>query len=252
MIYSAQQFKKMKNKRSIAMLTAYTFPVAKHLEESGIKVLLVGDTVGMVEMGFVKTTSISLDNMQYHIEAVRRGAPNTHIIGDMPFQSYQNPKQALSSAKALLSAGANSVKLEGACCDEISYLVNHKIDVVGHIGLTPQTATSFKQVGQSEEEFNILFKQACHIVSAGCFMLVLEHMPDLLARKITQAVEVPTIGIGAGPFCNGQVAVINDILGLGDKWPPFSKQYIYLGQQIENIAKQYQQDVADLTLIEES
>ena len=246
-IYSAQQFKKMKNKKAIAMLTAYTYPVAKHLENAGICILLVGDSVGMVEMGFTNTTYITLDHMQYHIQAVRRGAPNTHIIGDMPFESYQNPKQALSSAKALLKAGANSVKLEGACCEEIAYLVKHGIDVVGHTGLTPQTAKSYKQVGRSQTEFQEIFQQAINIVEAGCFMLVLEHMPDRLAKQITQTVDVPTIGIGAGSSCNGQVAVINDVLGLGTKWPPFSKQYSYFGNQIEHIAKQFKKDVSHIT-----
>jgi 3-methyl-2-oxobutanoate hydroxymethyltransferase len=244
---TAASLKGLKGIKPIAMLTAYTTPVARALEQAGVPVLLVGDTVGMVEMGFDSTRHVTIDHMRYHIGAVRRGAPQTFIIGDFPYESDSDPDTALRSARLLIEAGADSVKIEGAKCEVIEHLVSHGIDVVGHTGLTPQTSVNFKQVGRTEAEAARVLDEAMRIAGAGAFMLVLEHIPDALAERITNAVAVPTIGIGAGPACDGQVLVINDALGLGERWPPFSRQYAQMSQTILDVAKQIVRDVEGKT-----
>jgi 3-methyl-2-oxobutanoate hydroxymethyltransferase len=246
---TARALEQMKGSVPIPMLTAYTTPVARSLERAGIPVLLVGDTVGMVEMGFDSTRHTTLEHMQYHIGAVRRGAPHTHIIGDLPFNTYTSPEVALNSARALLEAGADSVKLEGPQLEVITHLVSSGIDVVGHTGLTPQTSGDFKQVGRTADDARRVFDEAVNIAAAGAFLVVLEHIPAGLGGQITRAIAVPTIGIGAGGACDGQVLVINDAIGLGDYWPPFSRQYAYLGKTITDVATAFMQEVNEGTFV---
>jgi 3-methyl-2-oxobutanoate hydroxymethyltransferase len=246
---SAQSLRQMKAVKPIPMLTAYTAPVARSLERAGIPVILVGDTVGMVEMGFDSTRHTTVEHMQYHVGAVRRGAPATHIIGDLPYNSYIDAEVGLKSARALLDAGADSVKLEGPQFDVIAHLAANGIDVVGHTGLTPQTSKDFKQVGKSETEARRVLADAVGIAEAGAFMVVLEHIPASLAEQITMTLAVPTIGIGAGAACDGQVLVINDALGLGDYWPPFSRQYAYVGKTIVHVAESFISEVNDGTFV---
>ncbi|ASK34657.1 3-methyl-2-oxobutanoate hydroxymethyltransferase [Alcanivorax sp. N3-2A] len=236
-------FTMMKGSQPITMLTAYTCPVARGLQQAGVPVLLVGDTVGMVEMGFDSTRQVTLEHMEYHIGAVRRGAPDTHIIGDLPYRTDRDPDTALASARRLLAAGADSVKLEGDKYAVIAHLVANGIDVVGHTGLLPQTAKGFAKVGRSAEDAQRIREEAQGIQDAGAFMLVMEHMPYDLAGEITAALRIPTIGIGAGPDCDGQVLVINDALGLGDYWPPFSKQYARVSDSIADVAKAFSREV---------
>lgn len=233
----------MKSKAPIPMLTAYTTPVARCLEQAAIPVILVGDTVGMVEMGFDSTRHVTVEHMEYHIGAVRRGAGNTHIIGDLPYDSDRDPTTALHNAKRLLTAGADSIKLEGPKYEVIRHLSANGIDVVGHTGLTPQTSDGFKQVGREAADAERILEEARGIADAGAFMLVLEHIPDALGASVTQAVNIPTIGIGAGPSCDGQVLVINDAIGMGDRWPPFSRQYAYTGKIIVDCAATYARQV---------
>lgn len=241
------EFLNMKSDKPIAMLTAYTTPVARCLEEAGIPIILVGDTVGMVEMGYDSTQSVTLEHIKYHIGAVRRGAPNTHIIGDLPYKSDFDKESALTNAKQLIEAGADSVKLEGPKYDIIKHLVKNDISVVGHTGLTPQTAKNFKQVGQSSTEAKKILDEAKGIEKAGAFLIVLEHIPNELGRRITKNLSIPTIGIGAGSQCDGQVLVINDAIGLGDTWPPFSKQYAHVNKTILSAAKEYKNEVENGT-----
>lgn len=240
---SAAMLRQMKSATPIAVLTAYTTPVARCLERAGVSAILVGDTVGVVEMGFESTRCVTIEHMQYHVGAVRRGASETHVIGDLPFSCDRDPETALASSRLLLAAGADSVKLEGPKYDVIRHLVDHGIDVVGHTGLTPQTAANFKQVGRDAVSAQRVLDEAIGIAEAGAFMMVLEHIPEALAQTITQTVTTPTIGIGAGPMCDGQVVVINDALGLGDRWPPFSRQYAHLGATITDAARTYVQEV---------
>lgn len=241
-----QQFIALKRNRPIPMLTAYTCPVARSIEEAGIPVILVGDTVGMVEMGFDSTRDVTIEHMEYHIGAVRRGAKNTHIIGDLPYGTDKDPETALQNARRLIQAGAGSVKLEGPNTQVITYLVNHRIPVVGHTGLLPQTASNFKQVGRTSQDANRIMNEAHAIESAGAFMVVLEHIPYSLAGEITKVLSIPTIGIGAGPDCDGQVLVINDALGLGDYWPPFSKQYAYVSKTVLQVATEFSEEVKSM------
>jgi len=239
----ATEFIQMKGVTPIAMLTAYTTPVARAIEEAGVPIILIGDTVGMVEMGFESTRDVTMEHMEYHVAAVRRGAQKTHLIGDLPYLADRNPEAALANAKRLVSAGADSIKLEGPKTKVISHLVNNGISVVGHTGLTPQTAKNFKKVGNTSIEANIILSDALAIQDAGAFMIVLEHIPYSLGRSITQSLNVPTIGIGAGPDCDGQVLVINDALGMGDYWPPFSKQYAHTSRTIIKVAKEFSSEV---------
>ena len=239
----SRSLKSMKARTPISMLTAYTCPVARCIERAGIPVILVGDTLGMVEMGHSTTREVTMDHMVYHISAVRRGAPQTHIIGDMPYNSDNDPDSALQNARLLIEAGADSIKLEGPKYDVIERIIAAGIDVVGHTGLTPQTSVNFKQVGNKAAEAERILQDAAGIAGAGVFMLVLEHIPSQLARDISAAVDVPTIGIGAGPHCDGQVLVINDAIGMGDYWPPFSKQYAHVGEIIEKVATDFRQEV---------
>jgi 3-methyl-2-oxobutanoate hydroxymethyltransferase len=242
---TAESLRRMKSAHPIPMLTAYTTPIARSLEKAGVPVLLVGDTVGMVEMGFDSTREVTLEHMCYHVGAVRRGAPSTHIVGDLPYGSDHDSGTALQSARSLLEAGADSVKLEGPKLDVIKHLVTNGVDVVGHTGLTPQTSADFRQVGREVEDAARIRGEASAIAAAGAFMLVLEHIPDTLAETITGEIPVPTIGIGAGPSCDGQVLVINDAIGLGDKWPPFSRQYAYVGDTIVEAAETFVREVRE-------
>jgi 3-methyl-2-oxobutanoate hydroxymethyltransferase len=240
---SATDLRGMKGVTPIPMLTAYTCPVARNIEQAGVPVILVGDTVGMVEMGFDSTREVTIEHMEYHVGAVRRGAANTHIIADLPYMTDKDPESAIVAAQRLIGAGADSVKLEGPKLDVISFLVENGIPVVGHTGLTPQTATNFKKVGNTSTEAKRIADEAVAIQDAGAFMVVLEHIPYSLAGSISQSLQVPTIGIGAGPDCDGQVLVINDALGLGDYWPPFSKQYAHVSQVIYKVAKEFASEV---------
>lgn len=243
MAIAANELRRMKGQTLIPMLTAYTSPIARCLERAGIPVILVGDSVAMVELGMPTTRDMTIDQMCYHTAAVRRGAPNTHVIGDLPYLADANLDLALGSSRLLLGAGADSVKLEGPKLDVIAHLVAHDIAVVGHTGLTPQTATTFKQVGRDRQDADRILNEAIGIAQAGAFMLVIEHTPLELADEITRAIDIPTIGIGAGSGCDGQVMVINDIIGLGEYWPPFSKQYAYLSDTIREVAVRYAEDV---------
>lgn len=245
MKHSAESLRHMKSVAQIPILTAYTTPVARSLEKAGIPVLLVGDTVGMVEMGFDSTRHVTLQHMEYHIGAVRRGAAHTHVIGDLPYNSDADVDIALESAQQLIDAGADSVKLEGPKHDVIRHLIAHGVAVVGHTGLTPQTATNFKQVGRETGDAERVLAEAAGIAEAGAFLVVLEHIPEALAGTITRSIGVPTIGIGAGSECDGQVLVINDAIGLGEKWPSFSRQYAHVGDTITAAAVEFAREVKE-------
>jgi 3-methyl-2-oxobutanoate hydroxymethyltransferase len=196
-------------------------------------------------LGFDSPRLVTIYHLCYHFGGGRRGAPDTHLIGDLPYDSDRDPPTALASARRLLQSGADSVKLEGPKLDVIRHLVASGIDVVGHTGLTPQTALSFAQVGRGTADAQRVFAEAAGIAAAGAFMLVLEHIPDELAQRITAALDVPTIGIGAGAACDGQVLVINDAVGLGERWPPFSRQYAYAGRLIVEAATSFAQQVRE-------
>lgn len=235
----------------IAMLTAYDWPTALLLDRAGIEILLVGDSVGNNILGYSDTIPVTMDEMIHHTKAVRRGVKRALLVGDMPFLSYQiSAEQALSNAgRFLKEGGAEAVKLEGGAemADIISLLVRRGIPVMGHIGLTPQRAAQLgglKVQGRDEETAQRLLNDAKALEEVGVFSLVLEAVPWALARLITERVKIPTIGIGAGPYCDGQVLVVTDMIGLSlGISPKFSKRYTNIAEQIEQAARAFLSDV---------
>lgn len=241
---------RMKNKEKITMLTAYDYPSARWVEEAGIDMILVGDSLGMVVLGYDSTVPVSIEEILHHTKAVRRGAPHTFITADMPFMSYATPEQALLNAGRLIKeGGADAVKLEGGefYASTVELLTKTGIPVVGHIGLTPQTAGQlggFKVQGKDLESVHKLQKDALALQIAGAFALVLEAIPQQVAQRLSGELDIPTIGIGAGGSCDGQVLVFHDILGIFDRFKPkFVKQYCNLSLEALTGLKQYNSDV---------
>ena len=224
------------------MLTAYDFPTAK-LMDGIVDIILVGDSLGMVVLGYENTTKVTMDDMARATGSVARAAKNALVVGDLPLGSYDNENDALKNSELLLDAGAHAVKIERK--PEIAELLVEKgINVMGHIGLTPQTITNFKVQGKDEESAERLLEEAKTMDKAGCFSLVLECIPLSLAKKITENVSMPTIGIGAGIHCDGQVLVTHDILGLFEAFKPkFVKRYANLGEQMKNAFQDYAEEV---------
>lgn len=239
-----QQIKSMKSNQKIVMLTAYDFPTAK-LMDGIVDIILVGDSLGMVVLGYENTTKVTMEDMTRAVSAVSRGAKNALIVGDMPIGSYENEKDAIKNAKLFLEAGAHAVKIERK--PEIAkFLVQNGIQVMGHIGLTPQTITNFKVQGKDEESAERLYEEARAMDKAGCFSLVLECIPLGLAKKITEVISIPTIGIGAGVHCDGQVLVSHDILGLFESFKPkFVKRYADIGSEMKNAFGKYAEEVRE-------
>jgi len=234
----------------ITMLTAYDYPIASFLDEAGIDIILVGDSLANVVLGLDSTTEVGMKEMLHHIRAVVRGVKNTMVVGDMPFESYQlNPQAALDNARQFIDAGCQAVKLEWFedCPKVASTIAQAGIAVMGHVGLTPQTAQKLggmKVQGKDLASAQAIIKNAKALQDSGCFSVVLECIPQELAKAITGEIKIPTIGIGAGPYCDGQVLVVHDILGLSIRFQPkFSKKYADLGAQIVEAAKQYKKEV---------
>jgi 3-methyl-2-oxobutanoate hydroxymethyltransferase len=210
----------------ISMVTVYDAAFAKMAEAAGIDMLLVGDSAANVMLGMERTTGISMEAMRIFTNAVKRGAPNSYIVSDMPFGSDSEPKLATQNAKRLVEAGAHAVKIEGVPLSSMKAIREAGIDIVGHLGLLPQTAKSFKQCGRTEEEAEKIFREAEQIDSLSLCAIVLEHIPASLGKKISQAINTPTIGIGAGKETNGQVLVMHDVLGMSPAAPPpFAKSF---------------------------
>jgi 3-methyl-2-oxobutanoate hydroxymethyltransferase len=239
--------------KKITVLTAYDAPMANLFHSCGVDILLVGDSLGMVVLGYDSTVPVTMDEMLHHCKAVRRGAPNAFVVGDMPFGSYQTGiYDALDNGlRFLKEAGADAVKLEGGAevCETIFELVRAGIPVMGHIGLTPQTAGQkggFKVQGQDDDSAFRLMQDAKALQNAGVFGIVLECIPTGLAKVISQSLDVATIGIGAGMYCDGQVLVCHDLLGMFDKFMPrFVKKYADLAPLIAQAVKSYVQEVED-------
>ncbi|MBI2523359.1 3-methyl-2-oxobutanoate hydroxymethyltransferase [Candidatus Woesearchaeota archaeon] len=240
---TTEKIKSMKGKEKIAVLTAYDYSAAKAMDECGVDIILIGDSLGMVVLGYENTLSVTMEDMMRHTGAVARGAKNALIAADMPANSYNDNEMAALNAEALIKSGADTIKIENE--PEIAkFLVDNKIDVMGHIGLTPQTATNFKVQGKDKETADKLIRLAKELEKAGCYSIVLECVPVELAKKITESVSIPTIGIGAGPYCDGQVLVSNDMLGLYDRLSPkFVKKYADLGKVMKTAFDNYIKDV---------
>jgi 3-methyl-2-oxobutanoate hydroxymethyltransferase len=210
----------------LVMATGYDYPFALLLEEAGVDVILVGDSLANVMLGLKSTREVGMDVMSVFVGAVGRGAKDTHIMADMPFGSDADPGLAVANAKRFLALGAHSVKLEGPKFGIVKALVSEGVPVMGHVGLLPQTAKSLKQVGRDAAERDEVLRAAEGLVAAGAMSLLLEHMAADLAAEITRRVPVPTVGIGAGPDVNGQVLVLHDFLGMhAGNYPPFAKAF---------------------------
>jgi 3-methyl-2-oxobutanoate hydroxymethyltransferase len=253
MAVTIQQLIKWKQqRRSIISLTAWDYSLARVLDEAGVDLILVGDSLAMVALGHDSTLPVTLEQMIHHATAVRRGVKRALTVCDLPFLSYQESiSQAIHSAgRVLKETGVNAVKLEGGHPRIISMvreLTLIGIPVMGHIGLTPQSVNilGYKQQGKSIEEAERIVNEAVALAEAGAFALILEHIPDDLAAKITATIPIPTIGIGAGIKCDGQVLVTTDLLGLSEKIPPFAKAYVNLNEIITNAVQEFTQDVRE-------
>lgn len=239
------------NGDKITMLTSYDYSTAKLIDEAGVNTILVGDSLGTVILGYEDTLPVTMEDMIHHTRAVTRGAKNALVIADMPFMSYQTSVcDAVKNAGRLIKeGGAQAVKLEGGAAvkEQIKAIVNASIPVVGHIGLTPQSINAFggfKVQGKSEESARKIIEDAKIIEEAGAFMLVMECVPERLAKIITESVNIPTIGIGAGKYCDGQVLVYQDMLGMfTDFVPKFVKKYADVGEIMKNAFSEYIKEV---------
>ncbi|MBD2041523.1 3-methyl-2-oxobutanoate hydroxymethyltransferase [Microcoleus sp. FACHB-672] len=238
--------------RPIVALTAWDYPVAQLLDEAGVDLILVGDSLAMVALGYETTLPVTLEEMMHHAKAVRRGVEKALVVVDLPFLTYQeSPQQAMHSAGRILKeTGANAVKLEGgydAIAQTVYRLVQAGIPVMGHVGLTPQSVhqLGYRQQGKTPEDSERILSEAIALEQAGAFAIVLEHIPAELAAQISKRLVIPTIGIGAGPDCDGQVLVTADLLGLSSRQPPFAKSYANLRQTIGKAVRDFSIEVRE-------
>ena len=224
-----EKFREMKRRgERITALTAYDYPTARLLDESGLDIILVGDSVGMVVLGYKDTTRVTLDEMLYHTRAVRRGVKNALLVADMPIHSYDTPVQALETARALMDAGAEAVKLEGGVTHvaQIRTIVQSGIPFMAHIGMLPQSVREeggYKVKGRSREQAEALLQDARAVEAAGAFSVVLEIVAPETAKTISASIEIPAIGIGSGNDCDGQILVTHDLIGL---FPWFTPKFV--------------------------
>lgn len=243
--------RKKESGEKITMLTAYDYPMARLVDIAGIDAVLVGDSLGMVALGYDSTVYVTMDEMIHHSKAVRRGITRAFLIGDMPFMSYQisDEEAVRNAARFIKEAGCGAVKLEGGkeMVPRVKAIINAGIPVVGHIGLTPQSINkigAYKLQGKTSASAKKITEDAFALESAGCFSLILECVPQTLAEKITKELSIPTIGIGAGKYCNGQVLVTHDIIGYFDRFvPKFVKQYAKINSVIQEAIVSFKREV---------
>lgn len=253
-------FQELKNKgEKITMLTAYDYSMAKLIDSSGINGILVGDSLGMVCLGYENTLSVTMEDMLHHAKAVVRGTSNALVVGDMPFMSYQTSiyDAVYNAGRFIKEAGAHAVKLEGGAtvAEEVKAIVKAQIPVMGHIGLTPQSVNmfgGFKVQGKNEKVAKKLIEDAKILEDAGAFSIVLECIPEKLSKIISESISIPTIGIGAGKYCDGQILVYQDMLSMfSDFKPKFVKSFGNIGKSIENGVSQYIKEVKEVAFPEE-
>lgn len=253
--FTVASFKQAKEKgEKITMLTAYDYSMAKLVDEAGVDSILVGDSLGMVVLGYESTLEVTVGDIIHHCKAVSRGAKKALIVGDMPFLSYHiNIEDSVRNAGRIIQEGnAHAVKLEGGVeiADIVKAITKAQIPVMGHLGLTPQSVNmfgGFKVQGKSEEQARKIIDDAIALEEAGAFAIVLEAIPEKLAKIVSEKVGIPTIGIGAGRYCDGQVLVTQDMLGMfSDFTPKFAKKYINLREDIINASKDYINEVKEV------
>jgi len=245
-----RQLLELKHARPLVAVTAWDWSIARLVDAAGVDLVLVGDSLAMVALGHAHTLPVTLDAMVHHAAAVVRGTDRALVVCDLPFLSFQEGAvQALRAAgRVLKEAGAQAVKLEGGTpetVETVRRLVSAGIPVMGHVGLTPQSvhALGYRQQGNTPEDADRILREATALAEAGVFAIVLEHIPAELAAKISASLPVLTVGIGAGPDCDGQVLVTADLLGLSPKLPPFAKRYANLGEVATAAVQQYAADV---------
>ena len=252
--WTTAKIRKCKGNTLIPCVTAYDAPCARIFDEAGIAMILVGDSVGNNVLGFSSTVPVTMEMMLHHTAAVARGAQNALVIADMPFMSYQiSDEQGMANAGRLVQeAGADAVKLEGGefRAPLVRRLVDNGIPVCAHIGLTPQSVLAFggySMHGKQPEEALQLVRDAKALADAGAYAIVLECVPDELARKITEEIPIPTIGIGAGPWCDGQILVMHDLLAINASCPQFAQRYAELGAAMKSAMSAYVAEVQSRT-----
>ncbi len=246
----AEQLRLLKGKRPLSALTAYDYPTARLLDETGIDLLLVGDSLGMVVLGYPDTTHVTLDHMIHHTAAVARGTKNSLVLGDLPINTYPDPDTTLTNSQKLIDAGAHAVKLEGGLnqADKVQHLTSNGIPVIGHLGMLPQRVKEeggYKKKGRTEEEAKQILKGALALQEAGASAIVLESVIPKAARYLTDSLNIPTIGIGCGKGnCDGEIAVITDVIG-SYPWfvPPFAIPRADVATQITKAVQGYLDDL---------
>ena len=235
--------------QKIAVLTAYDYPLSRLLDECGVEIILVGDSLGMVVLGYPDTTPVTMDDMVHHCKAVARGSKHSLIVCDLPFESYQNPAMAVENSRRLVDAGARAVKLEGGVRheSEIAAITASGIPVMGHIGMLPQSVKiegGYKIKGRSPAQEQALMADAKAVERAGAFSVVMELVDPVVAKKITGSISIPTIGIGSGGECDGQVLVIHDLIGLFPWFKPkFVTRKAHVSTEIQAAVAAYIQEV---------
>ncbi|MGD8565918.1 MAG: 3-methyl-2-oxobutanoate hydroxymethyltransferase [Candidatus Bathyarchaeota archaeon] len=239
-----EEIKQKKGKEKIVMLTAYDYQTAKILDKTDIDLILVGDSLGMAVQGHSDTKKVTMRDMIYHTKIVARGVKSKPIVGDMPINSYNNTEDSIRNAKRFLDAGAHGVKIEGKQPKIIQALIEEQIPVMGHVGLLPQKAKEYRLKGKEPSEAEKICRDSIYLDNHGVFSIVLECVPEALAAKITSKVKTPTIGIGAGKYCDGQVLIINDLLGLDDSFKPkFVKRYAQLKKTVKDAVATFIEEV---------
>jgi len=248
---SILNFKQKKESgEKITMLTAYDYSMAKLVDSSGVDAILVGDSLGMVMLGYESTVSVTMDEMLHHCKAVKRGVKDAFLIGDMPFLSYQISDQeaVVNAGRFLKEAGCDAVKVEGGdqVCSRVKAISEAGIPVLGHLGLTPQTVSKlggYKVQGKDEATAKKILNDAKQLEDSGCFSVILECIPQDLSKKITETLTIPTIGIGAGKHCDGQVLVTHDVIGFYNNFTPkFVKQYTKINDSVINALKEFKKE----------
>jgi 3-methyl-2-oxobutanoate hydroxymethyltransferase len=251
---TTQSIRAFKGREPIAALTAYDFPTARLLDEAGIPLILVGDSLGMVVLGYPDTTHVSLAEMEHHVRAAARAKPSALLVADLPYRSYETPEMAVASARKLQAAGAEAVKAEGgrAILDQVRAIIAAAIPFLGHIGMLPQHVLEeggYRIKGKQEQERESLLADALALSEAGAFAVVLELVTPLFAAELTRRIPIPTIGIGSGPECDGQILVIHDLLGLSP-WYNLKhvKPKLNAAEQMRAAVKEWKQSLPKRTV----
>ena len=249
---SPETIRNMKGRKRIPALTAYDYPLTRLVDAAGVPLILVGDSLGMVTLGYPDTTYVTLEDMEHHVRAAARARPNALLAADLPYRSYETPDSALASARRLIAAGAEAVKLEGgrAVVPQVEALVQAEIPVIGHLGMLPQSIHEegrYHIKGRAQQERQTLFEDAGALRQAGAFSLVLELVTPTVAGELTKSITIPTIGIGSGPSCDGQILVTTDLLGYS---PNFIPRHVHpkahLSDSIVEAVKAWAKEVNEL------